>query len=96
MTDTASIEACLACAAECEKCAEACLLDGNEYCALLCRDCADISALCARLQERHSPFAEDFCRLCASVCEACAAECRQHESCQVCAEACERCAAECR
>lgn len=96
MTDTAIAEACLACAAECEIYAEACLTEGTEYCALLCRDCAEVCALCARLQERHSPFAEDVCRLCVAVCEACAAECRQYESGQVCAGACERCAAECR
>ncbi len=93
------IETCQACAASCENCAEIALLDGNEFCSFLCQDAAAACAVCAQMQERHSPFADDFCRLCARVCEACAKECRQlsveNDNYFACADACERCAAEC-
>nr|WP_235935383.1 four-helix bundle copper-binding protein [Candidatus Laterigemmans baculatus] len=41
---------------------------------------------------------QEICRICADVCEACGAECRDHEAdhCQRCADACEQCAKECR
>ncbi|WP_418251480.1 four-helix bundle copper-binding protein [Ferroacidibacillus organovorans] len=46
---------------------------------------------------RDSQFAKQLCGLCATICEACAAECAKHDNptCQSCAEACRNCATEC-
>ena len=68
-------------------------------CARLCLDCADVCATCTTLLTRESSVYGAFCRLCAEICDACAAECAQHahyEHCRACAEACTRCAEECR
>lgn len=86
-----SIEACLACMVECEKCADGFLnVKDHLECVKLCRDCADICALCARLCARDSKFAEALCALCVKCCEDCANECSKHdmECCKKCAEAC--------
>jgi hypothetical protein len=96
------IEACQKCAAECEHCASACLQEDNVKMMALCiqldRDCADFCRLSATLMSRNSPFAAEFCLLCAKVCEACAAECERHDMdhCKRCAKACRQCAEECR
>lgn len=94
-----TIETCRACAASCENCAEIAMLDGNELCSLICQDAAAVCAVCAQMQERHSPFAADMCRLCAQVCAMCAEECRklsvENDNYFACADACEQCATEC-
>lgn len=96
------IDACLACAQECEHCASACLEEHDvasmAECIRLDRDCATICFLAAGFMSRDSRFALELCRLCAEVCDACGAECRRHDAdhCQRCAGACERCADECR
>jgi hypothetical protein len=96
------IEACTACAQECEHCADACLRESNvgkmAECIRLDRDCAEACWGAAAFMSRGSQFAQDFCRVCAEICEACGAECRKYkmDHCQRCADACERCAEECR
>ena len=96
------IDACVACAQECEHCANACLSERDVKkmadCIRLDRDCADICWSSAGWMSRDSQFAADLCRLCAEICDACGAECEKHEAehCQHCAEACRRCAEECR
>lgn len=100
MKDSKScIEACLACMVTCESCIADCIKDGNEECVLLCRDCADICALCARFESRGSQYATELHILCSKVCKACAEECEKHaahnESCKTCTEACKRCAEIC-
>lgn len=96
------IEACVRCAQACEHCANACLdehdVEKMADCIRSDRDCAAICWLAAGYMSRGSQFIEDVCRLCAEICETCAAECRkhEHEHCQECADACERCAEECR
>lgn len=94
-----SIEACLACMVECEKCIEGCIsFKDHLECVKSCRDFADICALCARLCARGSKFAEEICMLCIKCCEDCAAECKKHdmECCKKCAAACEKCAEACK
>jgi hypothetical protein len=51
-----------------------------------------------QLMTSGSRFAEQFCRLCADICNECAVECRRHnsEQCKRCADICMRCADECR
>jgi hypothetical protein len=66
-------------------------------CIQLDRDCADMCHLAEVLMARESGLVDEFCRLCAIVCQACAEEClkHHHEHCQQCAQACQRCADEC-
>jgi hypothetical protein len=98
----ACIQACQRCAQACEHCANACLGEKDvammSECIRLDRDCADICWTSAAWMSRDSRFARDLCRLCATVCDACGAECgkHKHEHCQRCAEACRTCATECR
>lgn len=96
------IEACVMCAQECEHCGNACLeerdLEQMAECIRLDKDCAEICWSAAGFISRGSAFAQEICRLCAEICEACGNECRTFEMdhCQRCAGACERCAEECR
>lgn len=96
-----SIDACLACMIECEKCAISCLnMVGHQECVKLCRDCADICDLCAKLCARDSQFADALCALCIKCCQACAMECEKYADhaacCKACAEACRKCAENCK
>lgn len=96
------IQACYACAAECNHCATACLQEDDAKmmarCIALDIDCAEICALAAAAMARGSEKAREICRTCADVCQACGEECGRHkqEHCQRCAQACMRCADECR
>ena len=96
------IEACLACVIACEACATHGIEMADKshlQCISLCRDCADICALCARLQARGSSFADALCKLCVEICNACAAECEKHahhhEALNKAGEACRKCATAC-
>ncbi len=96
------IEACVACAQACEHCANACLGEKDVAKMAECirhdRDCAEICWLASAWMSRGSQFAEELCRVCADVCDACGRTCRQHkmDHCQACADACEQCAEACR
>lgn len=93
------IDACLACMVTCEKGITDCIKDGNQECIVLCRDCADICALCARFDARGSVYGKDIHALCAKICKACSEECAKHAShhasCKECADACKKCAEVC-
>ena len=67
-------------------------------CIRLDNDCAESCWTAAAFMSRSSQFAQEICRVCAEICEACGAECRKHkmDHCQKCADACEACAEECR
>ena len=96
------IDACYACASECEHCATACLgeddIEMMTRCIQLDRTCADVCVLAAREMARDSEFAKHVCTLCAEICKACGDECAKHDMdhCQRCAKACHNCADECR
>lgn len=98
----ACIEACDACALACDTCAAACLREPDPKAMARCiafdMDCTDLCRLASALMARGSEYARDVCRICATVCEACADECSKHamDHCQRCAEACRRCAHECK
>lgn len=66
-------------------------------CIQLDMECAAACYNAAQLMSLGSSRAEDFCRLCAELCQACAEECAKHdnEHCRECAEACRLCAEEC-
>jgi hypothetical protein len=95
------IEACHACAVACNHCAASCLREPDVKamagCIALDMDCAAICETAAGLMARGSDYAEEFCVLCAQICEACAEECVQHDMdhCQACARACKLCAEAC-
>lgn len=92
----ACIRACEDCLVACEHCSVA-HQDETGLSARLCRDCADVSALCVRLMARDSRFHPKACALNAEICRSCAEECGKHDNdhCRACAEACLRCAEAC-
>lgn len=96
------IAACQACSAACEHCFASCLAEDDlkplVHCMALDVDCAEACRLAAAFMTRRSTYAPAACRVCATICDACASECSRHsmDHCQDCAAACRRCAEECR
>jgi hypothetical protein len=96
------IDACLSCADLCNHCASASLLINEKKimanCIQLDMECAVICYATAQLMSLGSSKVAEFCRICATICEACAMECEMHEfdHCRECAAACKHCAVECR
>jgi hypothetical protein len=97
------LDACLACATECDQCLDACLSESDvkalAACIRLDRDCAKICYMAVSFIASNSSHAADICKVCAHICEACAAECEKHSHlthCKKCADACRTCAEECR
>ncbi len=96
------IDACVRCAQECEHCAAACLQEDDvkilARCIKLDADCGKICWSAAGHMSRGSKFAQEICRVCADICEACGEECNKHgmDHCQRCAEPCFKCTEECR
>jgi hypothetical protein len=103
---TAVIEAAMDCAAHCEACADACLEEGDPKLTRCIRadlDCADISAVTAKVVGRAGASGTPWLELvsvCAEACKSCAEECEKHadmhDHCRACAEACRRCEQACR
>src|SRR2546425_3092271 len=87
----ACIDACVHCAQECEHCGHACLSEADVAhlmeCIQLDCDCAEMCWLAAGFMSRGSHFAVELCRVCAEICDACAAERAKHEH-----DHCQRCA----
>jgi hypothetical protein len=97
------IDACVACAIECQHCATECLKESDikslSLCISLVRECAVACMATAQLMAMGGENATLLCQPCAAICNACAAECERNgelEHCRRCAEACRRCAEECR
>lgn len=92
-----AIEACAACAHECEACTAECLeaelVADMVACLSRCIDCADVCRLTATLLARRSGIAPDMCRVCLEMCLRCEEECAKHRgpSCKACADACSAC-----
>lgn len=92
------------CSLFCTSCADACSAEAMDMsqCVRVCMDCADICAATARLAVRRTGQNIDILRTmleaCIAACEACAAECSQHDDphCQLCATMCRECAEDCR
>jgi len=96
----ACIKACLECMTSCtHHLAHHCLPAGGKHVeaahVILMLDCAEICALCANFATRGSAQHEAACRLCATVCEACATSCAGQGDMEDCADACRRCAEAC-
>ncbi|MDY7021073.1 MAG: four-helix bundle copper-binding protein [Cyanobacteriota bacterium] len=86
-----SFDKAMACAVECEHCAEACT--GNPdmiKCARICLDTGETCRSLAILMVRGSYFIAPLAKACAEICDACANECEKHDMdhCKKCAEAC--------
>jgi hypothetical protein len=96
------IDACIACATECEHCVSACLDESDIQmfvrCIELDRECATACLSAVHLMTIGGENAASFCGPCADICEACAEECEKHDAdhCRQCAEVCRNCAEECR
>lgn len=90
------------CVIECNHCATACLDEQDvkmlTKCIKLEIDCAEICNLTISYLSRGSEHADQIIKVCAEICEACAAECEKHkhmEHCKRCAEVCRECAEAC-
>ena len=97
------IDACVACAVECNHCATECLNENDVKAQINCiqleRQCAVICFAAAQLMSIGGEHASHLCNECAEICEACAVECEKHshhDHCKKCAEACRKCSKECR
>jgi hypothetical protein len=92
------------CARMCLSCADACAAEKMDMtqCIRTCLDCSDICEATGKLAVRRTGHNEQVLREtlehCARVCDACAAECENHdhEHCQLCAQMCRECAEDCR
>ncbi len=97
------IAVCLGCASFCNHTALWCT-DVETHrmemkkCIELSLECAALCAATAQLISMGSERAKDMCRLCAEVCESCAAQCSKfnNETLIACAELCGKCSNVCR
>jgi len=96
------IEACLACAVECNNCAYQCLHSSEVSQRILCiqlnHECAIICFAAANMLSSGNNHLGALYQECAEICIACAVECEIHshmEHCKKCAEMCRKCAEEC-
>ena len=67
-------------------------------CPKCCVQCIDACLVAIKMMAAGSDYANDYCKLCADICDWCAEQCSEHEHkhCQKCAESCRTCAEECR
>ncbi|MDF2451891.1 MAG: hypothetical protein K0S26_1395 [Bacteroidota bacterium] len=99
---TILLEILAECAAECNKCAMACLEEPHvkmmTNCIKLDIDCAQFSSVTAAFVARNSDHAIHLLNECSEICTKCAEECGKHQEdhCQRCAAMCRKCAAACR
>ncbi len=97
------VEACLACATECNQCAFECLHSSEVThrirCIQLNHECAIICFAAANMLSSGNKWIGALYQECAEICDACAEECEKHthmDDCIKCAEMCRTCAEECR
>ena len=90
------------CADACTRCSVACLDEKDVKMMVACirldLDCAAICETSASFAARDSVYMEHILKVCAEICNACAAECEKHahlEHCRKCAESCRKCAKDC-
>ncbi len=90
------------CAAACESCMDACLVEDDVKMMVECirtdRDCAKICHITASFVASNSPHAAHLVKECEEICRACAEECEKHDMdhCQACAKACRECEQACK
>lgn len=100
---TSGIQTALDCQTVCFETVSYCLTQGGEHAApdhmKLLLDCAEICQTAANFMARDSDAHALTCRVCAEICDRCAASCEQmgdDEQMRRCADACRRCAESCR
>ncbi|HWJ78910.1 MAG TPA: four-helix bundle copper-binding protein [Niallia sp.] len=90
------------CMIACNHCMNECLaeedVDMMLDCIYLDRECVEFCGYLEQSIMRKSSYSKDLAKLCISVCEACAEECKkhQHKHCQYCAEVCIDCIEKCK
>jgi hypothetical protein len=101
------IDKCLACAATCTVCADACLSEDDipelVRCIGLDLNCSDVCSATANVLARQGALEAGYVRrlveACLDICRRCGRECKRHaehhEHCRICAEACRACADAC-
>src|SRR3989344_4268211 len=90
------IEACLECASSCNQCVVSCLKEDESevgkltHCMQLNLECAMACYAASEMMTLGSKLAQDYCVLCAEICESCARECDGHNfiQCRECSRAC--------
>ncbi len=94
----AAIDACATSAVACSICADSCLSSNPPMtsCVRICLDAADIARTTAQILSRPAPSGDAWehqIRACISACNACVAECGEHDDahCHNCATAAKSC-----
>jgi hypothetical protein len=96
------IDACGRCTQACYECFEACLneadVQARTKCMKMLAECARMCQMSVAGMSSNSNYAKDHCKLCGTVCDACARACEmfKDQHCQLCAQECRACAQECR
>jgi hypothetical protein len=95
------IDACFKCAQACYECMKLCLNEPDvqarkNYIATL-MECACMCKEAAGFMSFDAQYSKDVCKLCAVLCEKCAADCGmfKDDHCVKCANECKACAQEC-
>jgi hypothetical protein len=87
-----SFDIAMACAVECEHCAEACMGQPEMMkCSRMCLDTSESCRMLATFMVRGSYFIAPLASACAEICETCAQECEKHDM-----DHCKKCARSCR
>jgi hypothetical protein len=96
------IDACTRCAQACLECIKMCLNEpdaaARKGCISMLMECACICKMSAEFMAMDAMHAKDLCRLCATICEKCAQDCKmfKDDHCVKCANECNACANECK
>jgi hypothetical protein len=97
------MDQCYECAIVCENCGSEMIRESGMKdmirCIELTRVCAEVCRTAITIMSQSSQFAEQFCILCAEICQECSDECGKYkykDHCQQCSEVCYECAQSCR
>lgn len=96
------IDACAKCAQACYECFKACInepdVGARETCISTLVECAMICQQAVAFMSMEACYSKDLCKLCATICDKCAQECKmfKDDHCQKCAQVCQACATECK
>lgn len=97
------MDECYECAIVCENCSSTLVREGSMKemvrCIELTRVCAEVCRTAITIMSQSSQFAEQFCILCAEICQECSDECGKYkyrDHCQQCSDICYECAQTCR
>lgn len=96
------IDACNRCFQACYECLKACLnepdVSQRKNCISILLECSEICKQASAFMFMDAQYSKDLCKLCAVICEKCAADCDMFKDahCQKCADVCRQCATECK